>query len=486
MNLISIKTITFYNPENHFTIIKDEKDIYYQGCIFYPYKNQKIEVKTEPIKTAYGEQKKIVFVKYVQPNKQDELIGLLSSGLIPKIGEKTAQKIIYSIIDYEEFWKNPEKDINQVTINDKLKKSLLNNIVFYKNFIALHEQFSLKGFTQDSIIKINEIFKEKALFILQNNPYQFYKKIPLLTFQFLDKVAESFDLSKHSKERILAGTYACIDEHCEENKCSGIEFNKLHKIGFQFLNIDDGIYYSTLNHLIDDKELCEITINDKLFIATPQIYYTELGIANTLKKIKNGNIIKNPFLSELPNFLSEHQKKSIEILLNNKVAILTGMPGSGKTTIIQYAIELYKKQNPDKIVYIGTPTGKASQRVKETNPNLNVSTNHRLLGFLPNGSFIFNEKNLLEVDLLVLDETSMVDMFMFYSLLKALPNRTQLWLIGDSNQLPSIQLGDVLLDLITSNYFAYHHLHEVFRQNENSKILKNAKKQLKKKLLNLL
>jgi exodeoxyribonuclease V alpha subunit len=480
MAIISIKSITFYNPENHYAIIKDYNDDYYQGNIFYPYKEQKLEVQSEFIMTAYGKQQKITFVKYFAPKTSVELVNLLTSGLIPKVGQKTALKITENIIA-DTFL--DELELQHININQNLKSSLKNKLMFYKNFIVSNLKFTEKGFQQDSIIKITELFGEKALSILETNPYIFYKKIPLLTFGFIDKVAESYQLSRHSKERILAGTFSCIEDYCNENKCSGIEFNNLCKTAGSFLEIDDGIYYATLNHLLDEKELCEITIDNQNLISTPQIYYTELGIANQIKRLKNGSVDKNKFIATLPDFLSDNQVQAIEDLLNNKVSILTGMPGSGKTTIIQYVIKLFEKQYPEKIVYIGTPTGKSAQRVRETDAKLNVSTNHKLLGFLPDGSFLHNENNKLKVDLVILDETSMVDIFMFHSLLKAIPNNAQVLIIGDPNQLPSIQLGNVLLDLIESKVIIHKHLHEVFRQKENSNILNSAMKVINKEII---
>lgn len=482
MNFIKIKNITFHSSENNFVIFKDENDLIYQGQIFHPYLGQTLEVKSEIIKTNYGDQHKILFVKYFPPQSQNELINLLSCGLVSKIGIKTAQKIV-SNFNVEDFFKNP-KNYN-IKVNSKLKKLLEDNLLLYKNFIFSQELFLSNGFSQDSIIKINELFQDKSSEILKNNPYQFYKKIPSLTFKFLDAIAQKNGLSTYSKDRLISGTYACIDEFCELEKCSGIKFDNLHELGYKFLEIDDAIYYSSINKFLDEDLLCEVEIDKVLLVSTPQIYYTELSIANNLKRLSKTKIIFNitDTSSILPEFLSIEQKKSINILLNNKIAILTGIPGSGKTTIIKYAIDLYQKQNFDKKVYISTPTGKAAQRVRETNVISNVSTNHKLLGFLPNGEFVFNENNKLKLDLLVLDEASMIDMFMFNSLLKALPENAQIWIIGDSNQLASIQLGNVLQDLIDSNTIKYTNLTEAFRQEKNSQILKNAIKVINKELL---
>lgn len=486
MKIIKIKSITFYNPENHYAIIKDEDDYSYQGNLYYPYKGQKIEVKTEIMQTMYGEQEKILMVKYFIPENKNQLIKLLSSGMISRIGDKTAEKVTnYAIIEnnvenINSFFLNNEKAIEHFPINIQLKKSINHYVKFYYGFINSNTILSGKGFSQESIIKINELYGIDSLNIIEKNPYQLYKKIPLLSFLFLDKVAHSYQLSKTSVERILAGTYACIEEYCEENKSSGIVFEQLHQIGFKFLDIDEGTYYATLNHLLNDKNLCEITIDESLFISTPQIYYTELSIARNIKRL-NFTSTKIKKTKNVPDFLSNEQNNSIDILLNNKLAILTGMPGSGKTTIIQYAVQSFLEQYPDKVVVVGTPTGKAAQRVKETNANLQVSTNHKLLGFLPNGEFIFNEKNKLKIDLLIVDETSMIDMYMFSNILKALPTHAKLWIIGDSNQLSSIQLGNILIDLIDSKIIAHTHLNKVFRQNEGSEILYNAIRVIDKK-----
>lgn len=475
MHLITIKNITFQNPENHYVVIKDLNDKVYLGTIFYAYRGQQLLVDSTSVMTGYGEQQKIQTLQYVPPQSEEQLISLLSSGLIPKIGVKTAEKIVESV-DYDRFLDHIDDYLPYLKIKDPLKESLKKHLLLYHYFTQSSSIFTQLGFTQESIIKINELFGKDSLHILKKNPYQFYKKIPLLTFKFLDEVAAHYQLSTTSKERLYAGTTACIDEYCEEFKSSGIEFNLLHQKGATFLSIDSSIYYATLDNFLNTKELCEIIIDKQIIISTPQIYYTELGIASNIRRLKTGTIEHYPNINSLPGFLSVEQKAAIKNLLQHKISILTGMPGSGKTTIIKYAVELFNQQHKNNIVYIGTPTGKAAQRVKETASTLSlkISTNHKLLGFLPDGSFVHHEKNLLNVDLLILDESSMIDMFMFYSILKALPSHARLWIIGDSNQLPSVQLGNILLDLIKSKFISHIHLDKVFRQGENSQILSQA------------
>ena len=474
MNLITIKNITFYNVENHFVIFKDEEDKFFQGNLFYPYRGQKLKVKTDIIQTTYGEQQKLKTVDYILPTSQDELVSFLASGLFPKIGAKTALKIAQET-NCTQLFENHATAVSSLAIKKTIQHTLSKYLSLYIAFTKANLVFTQRGFNQEQIIAISLLYKENAVTTLESNPYDFYKKIPKVTFEFLDSVAKHYNLSLYSKERLLAGTLACLEEYFEKNKCSGMEFNLLQSIATKFLDIEDGIYFATLNHLINDKELCEITINDVLLISTPQVYYTELGISNNLKRLNTLTDIKiNNDFKSLPPFLSEKQIQSIESLLKHKVSVLTGMPGSGKTTIINYAISEYKKIKPDAKVYIGTPTGKAAQRVKETNSSLNVSTNHKMLGFLPDGTFIFNKENKLDYDLLILDETSMVDMFMFLNILKTLKSETRLWIIGDTNQLASIGLGNVLMDIINSKKINHVHLSEVFRQNKDSHILKHA------------
>ena len=474
MKIISIKNIVFYNIESHYCIFKDSEDLTYQGNLFYPYKKQKIEIDYSTIKTAYGEQFKIGLCNYFLPETEEQIVNFLSSGLISNIGDKTAKKIFNIVRNKESLFNNLEDYLKQLNLNAKLSNNLANKLKLYKNFVISNLEFSKIGFSQDSIIKIIQLFGSNSISILKSNPYEFYKKIPLVTFEFLDKVASTFELSLVSKERILAGAMSYIEEYCNDNKSSGISFDNLFEQLYQFLKIDDGICYATLNHLIDEKKLCEIEIDNNLLISTPQIFYTEMGISNNIKRL-NIKIKKQNFdYNKIPEFLSEKQKKAIISLLENKISILTGMPGTGKTTIIKYAVSIFKESNNKKIIHIGTPTGKAAQRVKEMDNSLSVSTNHKMLGFLPNGEFIHNEKNKLNYDLLILDESSMIDIFMFHDIVKSLPDDARLWIIGDSNQLPSINLGNVLLDLISSKLINHYQLTEVFRQKSNSNILNNA------------
>lgn len=474
MDLITIKNITFYNVENHFVIFKDNNDNFFQGNLFYPYRGQNLKVKADLIQTTYGEQFKLKTVDYILPDNQTELASFLSSGLFPKIGVKTALKISQEIT-CEELFTNYTSAISGLSVKKNLQHTLAKYLSLYIAFTKANLKFTERGFNQEQIIAISLLYKENAITILESNPYDFYKKIPKTSFEFLDIVAKFYNLNLHSKERILAGTMACLEDYFEVNKCSGMEFNLLQKEAIKFLQVAEDIYFVTLNHLLNDQDLCEITINDVLLISTPQVYYTELGISNNLKRLNTQSTIKiQNNLATLPKFLSEQQVKTIRSLLCNKVCVLTGMPGSGKTTIINYAISEYKKTNLRGKVYIGTPTGKAAQRVKETNSNLNVSTNHKMLGFLPDGTFVFNKENKLDYDLLILDESSMLDMFMFFNILKALKDDAKLWIIGDTNQLASIGLGDILMDIIDSKVIKHVHLSEVFRQAKGSHILEHA------------
>lgn len=485
--IISISKILFFSEENFYCVfegIDNNIKKIYLGFVYYPFVNMNLRISTENIISTYGSQEKIIYLEYLTINNVEAFKNFLQTSYFPKIGKKISNKFC---LDFNIRNALDLQNIHKINTSNKSYQTIINNYIKYEEFLYIYKNFYLLGFNQEQILECQKKFGNESIQYLNNNIYFFYKKISKLSFGILDKIGLKKGFNNFSIERLKAGTIACIEEYQEKTKNSFIEYNELVKLAIDFLNIPEDIYFISLSHLIEDKKISELIVeNNNLsynYISQPTVYNIEKSIFNNLCKI---NLINKYKLnnSDLPFFLSNTQKNGILNLFNNQLSFITGMPGTGKTTIIQYGIELFLKNNIGTKIKIGTPTGKAAKRVKESISseyltqsefNIEISTNHRLLKYLPhNQSFFYNEDNKLDIDLLILDESSMLDIYMFYQILKSLPSTCYLWIIGDINQLPSIQLGNILEDCITSKKFNHIHLNEVFRQNENSLILKNA------------
>ena len=486
MNKAKITSVVFYSPDTFYAVINilhHQKIEKLSGIIYSPFPGQEISFTGNKIHTAYGEQYKAEQIIPHLAQKEEDLIGCLSGDAFPRIGPSTAAKIIKTI-GADNFWEKITPDIQHQLRVNKITPHLCD--IFYDLVQNYKNHIKLIPVLVDAKIpayKINEIisaFGSKTEEILKTNPYLLLQKIDGLSFALVDAIAQKYELSMISSSRVNAGIIETLKEYNKTSGDSGIEFNALFSLATKFLAIDEGIVYAQLNGLIDNKELLEEKIADYTFVFLPSVYYTELGIKSNLDRLASSH--KTTHQANLNNLniqLSDQQVLAINNLINQKITLLTGMPGSGKTTIVKYAIDQYKKIHPKAKIVLSAPTGKAAARLSEAT-FLPASTNHRLLGCDKSGKFTHNEFNQLKIDLLILDECSMIDIYLLHAILKALPNNCHLWLIGDPNQLPPVNCGAPFRDIINSKKFPHISLSTVFRQGPGSFILKAASSLLAK------
>ena len=528
-----IKKTVFQNAENGFTILNvysNGKFITASGTFFdKPIPDSKVKLKGRFIHhKKYGYQFNFTQYEVSLANTKTAIIDYLSSSIFKGIGKVIAGQIYekfkektLDIIDNE-----PEKlkeidGIGRVklsTILEGLKESygLRKAIMFFKPY----------QFSDYQIKSVYNQFKDKSISVAQENPYLF-TEIKGIGFKKADIMAEKLGIKKDDPNRIKEALKYVIGQFCENSGNCYVRYKDI-KNGIKEI-IEDTSLISTrdLNKYISslikeskliadfdevsDKNIDLTIIEDaedenglnRLKIYLPVYYYSEIGVSKELKRIAGDGAteavadLKENISGKCPISLTEEQKLAVFNAFNHKISIISGGPGTGKSTVIKTIVGL----QGNKKIALTSLSGKAAQRLSDIintgnlvenalgdNNGIDISTIHRLLKAQfdrqTNESFFtYNENNKLPHDLIVIDEMSMVDIIIFYKLLKAVKNGAVLVLVGDVNQIPSVSPGDVLRDLIyfgpseqdePKAFFPTVFLTKVFRQNEGGLINLNA------------
>ena len=435
----------------------------------------------------YGEQFKIETFEKLMPKTLGALETYLANGDIKGVGPATASKIVNKfgedtiyVLKFE-----PEKlaQIRGITKDKAVEIS--------ESFIENWEVWQIVGFLErfgigaESAKKVYDLLGINAIAEIEANPYLLIDISRGVDFKQIDQMAIQLGVERENQKRVKSGIkYALIkityNGHCCTLKENLIEYVKT-LLNVSELVIEEGIINLKVNNeiVIEDRDEEEWVYLYTFYNAENQIAQriTKLDNARNVKKVSN--IEKElRFVEEGTDIiLSEKQKEAIRAINDNNVTIITGGPGTGKTTIIKSIIEIYK-QKKYKIV-LCAPTGRAAKRMSETTGE-EASTLHRLLeiGKVDEES-LFKKNNEyqgapIDGDIIIVDEVSMVDMFIMSYLLDCIYQGTKLILVGDSDQLPSVGPGSVLKDLIASEKIATVHLDKIFRQAAKSKIILNA------------
>ena len=430
----------------------------------------------------FGIQFQVISYESIVPSDIDGIVMYLSSGIFKGIGPKTAKEIVKV---FKEETINEIKNANPILckikgMNEKKAKDLTKKILEYDKDEEIIIEFNKMGFTTEECLKIVNKYKSKCFDILENNIYLLAEDINFLK---LDKVF----LKTHeetSNVRIDALIKYCIRNICYQRGDTLVTKESLYLEMSKFFSeqLDSKIFLSHVNNLIIAEDLVEVGE----YITTNEFYETEANIASTinfLSKINDGlnldTINKRIEAYETKNNIvfNEVQKEAIRGSLINNVFIITGGPGTGKTTIIKAVVDIYEDLNPDteiKDITLLAPTGRAAKRMAES-VKRKSSTIHKFLKWnKETKEFSVNRYNPVDTKLVIIDEFSMVDVFLFNSLLEGLASKVKLILVGDSNQLPSISPGNILEDLLNVN-IPGKYLSEIYRTKKDSYIIPFAK-----------
>ena len=441
----------------------------------------------------YGKQFQVTGYEKEEPKGKDAVISFLSSPLIKGCGEKTAEKIVEVLGDnaISIIKENVNNLLTVPGISEKKALRIYESINKYKSTDEIIIELQRLGFTINESLTILNKYGENSLSIVNDN---IYVLVDLIDFNKLDRVFLTLK-EADSKERVKA----CIIESFKRLGIkNGDTYSNKQQI-FSNIRNDFKIFLEEqeldnyINELILEGDIIFEDI-DKYFLKDNYMY--EDLIANNLNIINNSSKdIINDFDILIASLQKEkgvtynvEQKKAIRNALENKVSIITGGPGTGKTTIINAIVQLYVRLNNvnpkdslNKIALLA-PTGRAAKKMTDST-GLPASTIHRFLKWnKEKNEFQINEFNKNYHKLIIVDETSMIDTYLFYSLLQGLTHNIKLVLVGDANQLPSVGPGLILNDIINSNLFTHTPLTHIYRQSENSYIPVLAKEIKNKEL----
>ena len=490
-----LERITYHSPETGYTVIKikveRQKDLVCAvGSMANINVGEKLQLKgTWANHPKHGLQFKVEGYESLLPPTTVGLEKYLGSGLIKGIGPVTAKEMVKTfgtdiirIIEEE-----PEKLAEIKKIGAKKTKMITNAWAEQKEiqnvmlFLQSHEVSTTYA------VKIYKQYKNEAIEIVKENPYRLADDIWGIGFRTADQIAANIGVAHDSINRVESGVSYVLGQQSENGHVyypEDLLIDEAQKI----LEVDKKIIITALDNLIDRKTLIREPIREKLAYYIASMYYAELGTCSrirtllswhqaTLPNIYNDEsleklIVKISAKEEIE--LSEEQKDAVLKAVKSKFVILTGGPGTGKTTTCNIIIKVL--ENIGKKVKLGSPTGRAAKRLSELSSR-EAKTIHRMLEFDPRGmAFKRNNENPLEGDFFVIDEVSMLDILLTNSLLKAIPNQASVLFIGDIDQLPSVGPGSVLKDIINSEAVPVIKLTKIFRQAQSSLIITNAHK----------
>ena len=436
----------------------------------------------------YGRQFKVDTFEKLMPETVEALERYLGNGMIKGVGPATAKRIVdifgedtINIIKYKPLELTKVKGITN-------KKAIEISERFIENWevwqiVGLLERF---GIGANLSKKVYDELGTTAIEQIEANPYILIDIARGVDFKQIDKMAMDLGMEHNNAKRIMSGIKYALIKITYNGHCCTLEENLIEYVrnllGVTTEEIEDNIINLKAKGEIEEEE----RENGDIWVYLESFYKVEQNIANkiiTLNNAKNMKHIKN-ITDELEKFesysgikLSEKQKEAVQAVNKNNVAIITGGPGTGKTTIIKTIIDIYKSKG-NKVV-LCAPTGRAAKRMTDTTGE-EASTLHRLLeiGKFDEDVLLKNKYEYqgmpIDADVIIIDETSMVDMFLMNYLLSSIYQGTKLILVGDSDQLPSVGPGSVLKDIINSERVVTVHLDKVFRQAAKSKIVVNA------------
>ena len=447
---------------------------------------QQIEVKGEWIKhKQFGRKFNVEEYKEVLPTSTKEIEKYLSTGIIHGIGPVTAKKIVKAF--GEETLNILDNNIERLKEVEGIGKKKYN--IIYQSYLETRELkdiimfFQKHGVTINQCLKIYKKFGGDAQNIVSENPYILSDEISGIGFLTSDRIAKSLGIEPISDFRIQSGIKYVL------NSFSGLgntymPKDKLINEAQRVLSVDkELIEVNIYNSVLEGKIKIE-KINEIEAVYSLPYYFCELGVTNKIitLSIENFQTINSDITFEISSFerknnivFADSQKEAILGAFENGIEIITGGPGTGKTTIIKCIIEIY--ENNGMKVLLAAPTGRAAKRMTESTGR-EAKTIHRLLemGVSDNENSFFGrgEGEPLEGDVIIVDEASMIDIMLMNSLLKAIKLGTRLIIVGDADQLPSVGPGNVLRDLIDSEFIKVVRLKDIFRQGKESMIITNA------------
>ena len=426
----------------------------------------------------WGRQLRIERYETVVPNTAQGIEKYLGSGLISGIGPAFAKRLIeaFGVETLRVIDEQPERLLRVPGIGRKRASQIREAWNAQRAVQSIMLFLQSHGISGALAAKIYKRYGDAAAAVLRENPFRLANEITGIGFRSADKIAANLGIPKDAPERIEAGLLYALDQAISDGHVFLPE-DELTAAGTELLGADKETIVSGIIRLVTARSI--IRDGDALYLQL--MFHAETGCDQLLKRLVSAPKGSLSIQAEKAIVwverthgitLSEEQRQAIRIAAAAKVMVITGGPGTGKTTLIKSVLAIFEKKGLR--VLLAAPTGRAAKRM-ESAADHEAKTIHRLLEFSPNeGTFTRDENNPLKTDLLIVDETSMVDLPLMHALLKAVPRHARLFLVGDVDQLPSVGPGSVLMDLIAGNIVPAIWLKTVFRQAARSGIIANA------------
>ena len=489
----TVEEITFYNQDNGYTVMEiscGNEAVTVVGNFSQLAVGSQIEASGEwTVHPSYGRQFKADSLTETLPQDAAGILRYLSSGIIKGVGRATAEKIVNAF--GSESFDVIEKDVDRLSSIKGISKPAARKIQrsFIEKFASRQtiEDLKQKGLTHKEAFDAYNFFHENAVEVFDDNPYDFVAA-GIYDFDRAEEIAEELD------EPVSPGLRAqSLVEHIVDHNISNghtcLPRDSVVRTAKAYLSCSDDVAQIAVDDAVEYHRLITEDIDGRQFLFTPSAYNAEKDIADRIKVFVNYPPQESEisgaeiYAFEKANDIEfdAKQRKAIEIAVNKGSLILTGGPGTGKTTTVKGIITLMQNRGLD--VALAAPTGRAAKRMTELT-GCEAKTVHRLLEVeYKDGSdkpvFVHNHKNPLDVDAVIVDELSMVDIFLFDALLDALPLRARLIMVGDKDQLPPVGAGNVLSDMIKSGLIPVVELDKIFRQAMQSLIVTNAHRVVK-------
>ena len=481
----------YYNESNTYGVLEldtEDDDVICTGRFPGLTEGETIEVSGEWVDhPTYGVQLKVLNYEIIEPTDILDMERYLASGAIKGIGPSTAKKIIkhfgedtFRIIEEEPERLSEIKGITErkaISIATQMSErhELRNVVMFLQKY----------GISNSMAIKLYDEYGSQIKSIILNNPYKLAREVNGIGFKRADEIAAKTGVKLDSEFRIQCGIIHCLKEASTDGH-TYLPREELIRSAYELLGVCESDIERQLDELKIERQLIDVKSEDRLNIYLSEYYQIEKNCAVKLltltrysDRISASELDREikSIESELDIELHDLQREAVIKALSEGLFILTGGPGTGKTTTIKSIISGLERRNLRFV--LAAPTGRAAKRMSETT-GYEASTIHRLLSIKHNPEeradayFEMNEDNPLDVDAVIIDEASMVDIFLFNSLLKAISPGCKLIIVGDSNQLPSVGPGQVLKDMLDSGVCPNVELKYIFRQSNESHIVTYA------------